>query len=149
MFVQKDSYKFVDELANITQSINATPTRPLGDMAPVDVTKDTEGEARFSAFLERTKRDKQTNEKGKKQRKRYYKFKVNDRVRISHLKHTFQREYDQKWTGEIFVITHRFRRQGIEVYRLKDYADASISGTFYAQELQKVDKKEVDKIKKR
>lgn len=42
--------KFVDELANITQSINATPTRPLGDMAPVDVTKDTEGEARFSAF---------------------------------------------------------------------------------------------------
>lgn len=158
MFVQKDSYKFVDELANITQSINATPTRPLGDMAPVDVTKDTEGEARFSAFLERTKNDKQTNEKrvslkGKKQRKRYFKFKVNDRVRISHLKHTFQREYDQKWTGEIFVITHRFRRQGIEVYRLKDYADESISGTFYAQELQKVNKKEdtvwkVDKILK-
>lgn len=29
-------------------------------MAPVDVTKDTEGEARFSAFLERTKNDKQT-----------------------------------------------------------------------------------------
>lgn len=56
MFVQNDSYKFVDELANITQSINATPSRPLGDMTPVDVTKDTEGEARFSAFLERTKR---------------------------------------------------------------------------------------------
>lgn len=56
MFVQNDSYKFVDELANITQSINATPSRPLGDMIPVDVTKDTEGEARFSAFLERTKR---------------------------------------------------------------------------------------------
>lgn len=113
----------------------------------MDVTKDTEGEARFSAFLERTKRDKQTNEKRvslkrNKQRKRYYKFKVNDRVRISHLKHTFQHEYDQKWTGEIFVITHRFRRQGIEVYRLKDYADESISGTFYAQELQKVNKKE-------
>lgn len=56
MFVQNDSYKFVDELANITQSINATPSRPLGDMIPVAVTKDTEGEARFSAFLERTKR---------------------------------------------------------------------------------------------
>lgn len=74
----------MDELANITQSINATPTRPLGDMAPVDVTKDT-GEARFSAFLERTKRDKQTNDKRvslkeKKQRKRYYKFKVNDEL---------------------------------------------------------------------
>lgn len=155
IFVQNDSYKFVDELANITQSINATPTRPLGDMAPVDVTK---GEAMFSAFLERTKSDKQTNVKrvslkGKKQRKRYFKFKVNDRVRILHLKHTFQREYDQKWTCEIFVITHRFRRQGNEVYRLNDYADEFISGTFYAQELQKVNKKEdtvwkVDKILK-
>lgn len=56
MFVQKDSYKFVDELSNITQSINATSTRPLGDMAPVDVTKDTEGGARFSAFFRKNKK---------------------------------------------------------------------------------------------
>lgn len=56
MYVQKDSYKFVDELSNITQSINATSTRPLGDMAPVDVTKDTEGEARFSAFFRKNKK---------------------------------------------------------------------------------------------
>lgn len=40
----------MDELANIRQSKNAIPPRPLGDMAPVDVTKDTDGEARFSAF---------------------------------------------------------------------------------------------------
>lgn len=50
MFVQKDLYKFVDELANITQSINATSTRQFGDMAPVDVIKDTEGEARCSTL---------------------------------------------------------------------------------------------------
>lgn len=50
MFVQKDLYKFVDELANITQSINATSTRQLGDMAPVDVTKDTEGETGLVRF---------------------------------------------------------------------------------------------------
>lgn len=56
MFVQKDSYKFVDELSNITQSINATSTRPLGDMAPVDVTKDTQGGARFSAFFRKNKK---------------------------------------------------------------------------------------------
>lgn len=46
------------ELANITQSINAKPTRPFGYMFPVDVMKDTEGEAMFNAFVERTKRDK-------------------------------------------------------------------------------------------
>jgi hypothetical protein len=123
-------------------------------MAPVNVTKETQEEARYKAYVERTKRDKQAklvSIKGKKRRK--HKFKVNNKVRISHLKHAFQSEYDQKWTGEIFIITHRYRRQGVEVYKLKDYSDEPISGTFYAQELQKVNKKEdtvwkVDKILK-
>lgn len=105
MFEQRNSYKFADELRNITQSINATPKRSLGNMAPVNVTKDTQKEARFNAFLERTRRDKLADKrkssikKGKTKRMQY-KFKVNDRVRISHLKHTYTlREYDQKWTG--------------------------------------------------
>lgn len=156
MFLQRQSYKFADELANITQNINVTPSRPLGNMAPVHVTKETQEEARYNAYLERTKRDKHAKQKvsikGKK-RKKQYKFKLNDQVRISHLKHTFQHEYDQKWTGEIFIITHRFRSQGIDVYSLKDFADEPFSGTFSAQELQKVNKKEdkvwkVDKILK-
>lgn len=102
MFLQRQSYKFADELANITQTLNATPSRPLGNMAPVNVTKETQGEARYNAYLKRTKRDKHAKQKvsikGKK-RKKQYKFNLNDQVRISHLKHTFQREYDQKCTG--------------------------------------------------
>jgi hypothetical protein len=39
MFLQRQSYKFVDELANITQSINATPSRPFGNLAPVKITQ--------------------------------------------------------------------------------------------------------------
>lgn len=39
-------------------------------------------------------------------------------------------------------MSHRFRRQGIEVYHLKDHADQYISVTFYAQKLQQVNKKE-------
>ena len=31
-------------------------------------------------------------------KKRKYKFKVNDKVRISHLKYIFQRDYQEKWT---------------------------------------------------
>jgi hypothetical protein len=85
--------------------------------------------------------EKNVSMKGKKTRKQY-RFKVNDQVRILHLKHTFQREYDQKWTGEIFIISHRYRRQGIEVYSLKDFFR-----NVYAQELQKVNKKDGKKIK--
>lgn len=50
MLVQRDFYKFLNESANITQSINASPIRLIEDIAPVHVTKDTEGETRFNAF---------------------------------------------------------------------------------------------------
>jgi hypothetical protein len=60
MFLQRQSYKFADELANITQSINATPSRPLGNMAPVNLTKETEEEARYNAYVKRTETDMQS-----------------------------------------------------------------------------------------
>ena len=74
----------------------------------------------------------------KKERKRPFKFKLNDKVRISHLRRLFQREYDQEWTGEIFKVSGRYRSQGLPVYKLKDFAGEPILDTFYAQELQKV-----------
>ena len=33
-----------------------------------------------------------------------FRFNVGDRVRISHLSNIFTREYDDKWTGEIFIM---------------------------------------------
>jgi hypothetical protein len=90
-----------------------------------------------------------------KLKKKPYKFKINDKLRITHLRQLFQREYDQKWTGEIFKVSSRFRGQGIPVYKLKDFADETtcISGTFYTQELQIINKdddsiRKIDKILK-
>ena len=68
------------------------------------------------------------------------KFKVNDKVRISHLSYIFQRDYQEKWTEKIFIITHRHREQGIHLYRLKDFADEPIDGYLYEAEMQKVTK---------
>ena len=67
---------------------------------------------------------------------------MGDYVRISSTKHIFQRDFEQKWTDEVFIIQRRFFRQGIPVYKLKDFAEEPITGTFYEQELQRVDKKE-------
>ena len=39
-----------------------------------------------------------------------YAFKKGDRVRTTFLHRPFQREYDTRWTGEIFKITRRFMR---------------------------------------
>jgi len=87
------------------------------------------------------KSSKKTDKKPRKRKKRsVYKFKVDDRIRITHLKHPVQRDYDQKWTGEVFIVTNRFINQGIPLYRLKDFTNDPISGTFYTQERQKVNK---------
>ena len=55
------------------------------------------------------------------------------------LKKTFSREYDQKWSDEIFIISKRFWRDNIPVYKLTDfYGKQNIQGTFYQEELQKI-----------
>ena len=41
----------------------------------------------------------------------------------------FTREYDGKWTGEIFKVTQRIMRGGLPIYRLKDFHDEEIKGT--------------------
>lgn len=71
-----------------------------------------------------------------------YTFKIGDQVRISHLKRQFQRDYDQTFTEEIFVVSRRFVSQGIPIYKLKDMTDEPIQGSFYVSELQKVSKDE-------
>lgn len=63
---------------------------------------------------------------------------IGDHVRLSVLKKTFTREYDERWTGEVFKIASRSRRDGLDIYRLKDFNDEAVSGTFYRQELQVV-----------
>jgi hypothetical protein len=54
------------------------------------------------------------------------------------------KEYNEKWTGEIFKVTHRIMRGGLPIYRLKDFHDEEIKGTFYQSELQKVDVRDDD-----
>ena len=73
-------------------------------------------------------------------KRKTFAFKVGDQVRISHLKYTFQRDYQQKWTEEVFRITKRLRQQGFNLYQLKDLLDEPIDGYFYEVELQHVTK---------
>lgn len=74
----------------------------------------------------------------KKRPKQIFKNKIGDDVRISQLKHPFQRDYQQKWTEEYFKVSNRYKRDGIPVYKIKDLAEDPIEGTFYESELQKV-----------
>lgn len=72
---------------------------------------------------------------------------MGDKVLISKIASVFDREYDEKWSGEFFVVRRRFLRNGIPVYTLGDYNDEAITGTFYHPELQKVDVRDEDTFK--
>jgi hypothetical protein len=79
-----------------------------------------------------------------------FKLKVGDNVRISHLRRAFHREYDERYTGEIFKIVTRRKRGGLNIYTLEDFNGEDIEGTFYEPELQmiKVDPDTAYKIEK-
>ncbi|XP_062619356.1 uncharacterized protein LOC134280919 [Saccostrea cucullata] len=135
----KQSQRYIDRLQEFAQSYNKTYHRTI-DTEPELVRPNNEEEVRVSTFLSR-------EEISRKQSKRPYKFKVGDKVRISKISSIFDREYDQKWSGEIFIVFRRFLRNGIPVYKLKDYNDEAITGTFYQPELQKVDVRDEDTFK--
>ena len=69
-------------------------------------------------------------------------------MRITQEKSKFVREYSQKWTGEVFIVLYRFMREGIPIYKLKDYSNEPVDGSFYSQELQKVANVETWKVDK-
>jgi len=75
-------------------------------------------------------------------------------VRLSHLRKTFDRDYQEKWTKEIFKVSDKRLVQSIPVYNVVDFDDDPIKGTFYENELQRVRKDEnnlwrIEKVLKR
>lgn len=144
----------------MVKSYNKRPHRSLGGNAPANVNKEIGDEIRLESYLSgKTKLDVNQSKtlgrsKEKKRAKPFFKFKIGDDVRLSQLKHPFQRHYQQKWTEEFFKVNERYKRGQIPVYKLKDLAGDPIEGTFYESELQKVIKSEdvsyrVEKILKR
>jgi len=158
MFQHQNSFQYLKKLDDIVQNYNGTYH---SNFQPRQVTKQNELSVFEEQYIEpllRKELDRQTKKtivkkegtktivkregkktivkKGRKRNK--FRFKVGGQVRISHLRQLFDREYDQKWTGEVFTVTKRWLREGIPVYELKDYGNDPVKGTFYQPELQPV-----------
>ena len=120
--------KYIDVLQNLVNSYNKTWHHGIRER-PINVTAKNE---KFLWWQMYWPVDRPQN------RLRDFLFKKEDYVRISLRKTAFDREYSNKWSGEIFKVSKRFRRQDIPMYRLKDLMGEKIDGTFYSNELQKV-----------
>ena len=78
------------------------------------------------------------------------KFKVGDYVRISKYKNIFAKGYMPNWSEEVFVID-RIKNTVQWTYVINDLNGEEITGTFYENELQKINQKEfrLEKVIKR
>ena len=135
--------RYVDALPQLVESHNHTHHRSFG-MAPSRVTSENQLDLWQKLYIEpllpkHLKTPKKRNKRtGTPKKRKRFAFKIGEQVRISHLRQTFSREYDVKWTGEVFTVTNRQFRDGLPIYQVKDYAGDPVTGTFYEQELQSV-----------
>ena len=133
-FTKQGSNRWIDTLPDMVHAYNNRKHRSIG-MKPVQVTKENEAVVRATLYPDRHIRVP-------------FKFRVGDFVRISKNKGVFEKGYKESWSEEIYTVTSRIRRKP-PVYKIQDSQNERIVGTFYAQELQKVEKPElflIDKV---
>ena len=139
-FTAKKTMRYIEVLQDLVDSYNRSKHRSI-QKKPIKVTQNNEREVWHTLYGEREKKEPVK-----------YKFEVGDQVRISKMKRTFEKGYLPNFSKEIFTISQQIPRQP-PVYKLKDYDQEELSGTFYNEELQKVIKEddvyEVEKILKK
>ena len=138
-FTAKKTMRYIDVLQDLVDSYNKSKHRSI-QKKPMNVTQKNEREVWHTLYGEREKEGPVN-----------YKFEVGDQVRISKMKRTFEKGYLPNFSKEIFTVSQQIPRHP-PVYKLKDYDQEELSGTFYNEELQKVIKEddvyEVEKVLK-
>ena len=114
---------YIDKLDDIVSEYNNTLHRST-KMKPVDVKDNT-----YNDFK------KEVNDKDPK-------FKVGDHVRISKYKNIFAKGYTPNWSEEVFVIK-KVKNTVPWTYVINDLNGGEIIGTFYENELEKTNQKEI------
>ena len=159
--IQNNTRQWLSVLPKLTSNYNATYHSSI-QMSPNQVTTDNEDQVWANQVLipiikQRQKRNYVPaikSSKPKSPKAAPYKVQVGDYVRITYKKRAFERVFDNKFSGEIFVVAKRYRRQGRPVYRLKDLQDELLTGAFNNNEIQRITVKDdpkytIEKIIKR
>jgi len=124
-FTAANTLRFDDVLPELVQGYNATRHRSIG-MAPQNVTWKNE-EAVWKRLYEKRLKGKRPKPK----------FIVGDRVRLNKIHRTFEKGYLPGWTEEVFVV-HRATPGPVPTYKIREWDDTPVQGTFYDADLQKV-----------
>ena len=133
-FTANNTNKYIDVLGEFADKYNNTWHSSI-NMTPVEASnKENEETVYRSLYPDLTRRPI------------HAKFKIGDKVRSLKKNKFFEKGFTQNWTEEVFTVSKVQRTDPI-TYKIADYNDEEIQGTFYEQELQKTTQ-EVFRIEK-
>ena len=135
MYYRK-TYKWYHTLQDVIDSYNNTVHSGIAEQ-PSNVTAKNSEEVSQYQYYRVTKKALREGLKREILRQDGEKFKVGEYVRLSTVKSPFEKDYDTKWTDEVFKISKHSIRDGIPIYYIVDMKDEEVKGSFYAKELQK------------
>lgn len=132
LFDATNSFRYIDALDDLVYNYNHTIHRTIG-IAPINAIKLENYDIVYDNFY---KNHSFVPEKSN--------FEVGDIVRIPIYKNIFTKEIVGNWTIELFKVS-KINKTNPVTYNVVDLLDDPIKGTFYSEELQKVDKSVLDK----
>ena len=137
-FTHNQTYKYEDKLQDFVYDYNNRPHRSLNERSPSEISKSNEDIVWKEQYMDTL--TPSTARKTKRKSTKRFNFKIGDLVRLSHLRKIFDRDYQEKWTEELFKIDSRKLIQNIPIYTVVDFDNDPIKGSFYENELQRVRK---------
>jgi hypothetical protein len=128
---EKQNPRYIDVLQDLVKSYNDTYHKSI-KMAPSEVTEETEGEVLKNLYGKAWAEDK---------KRKKPKFKEGDFVRMSKLKGVFEKGYMGNFTEEVLIVD-KVKLSAVPqiMYKLKDWNNDALEGSFYDKELQLVSK---------
>src|SRR5271156_908762 len=132
-FTHNNTRRWLEVLPKLTEVYNNSHHRSI-NTTPNKINEDTEMETWL--LNEPEKVDSEVS-----------KFQIGDHVRICKAKNVFEKGYLPSWTEEVFTISKILDTKPIQ-FKIKDYKGDEIIGSYYKEEIQKVDKPEEYRIEK-
>lgn len=126
-FTSENKQEWIDILQDAVHAYNHSVHRSI-KRKPVDVTASEVGEIR-DVMSQRPQPPQGRDD-----------ICVGDQVRISKVKSVFAKGYLPNWTEEIFTVVNVMRKNKPFMYKLKDYSNEVVEGSFYRHEIQPVTK---------
>jgi len=127
-------HKYIDVLEDFVAKYNNTRHSSI-KMTPVEASKKTNAITVYrNLYPDVTRRLMRA------------KYNIGDKVRIQKKKGLFEKGFTPNWTEEVFTVSKVQRTDPI-IYKVTDYNDEEVQGTFYEQELQKISQ-EIFRIEK-